>query len=210
MAKEILQEDINQIEALTQKVLGTSQYAELERMGGLTNHTYKVTLNNGEQYVVRIPGLGTEEMIVRSDEMTSTKLACDLDIDAKMLYFGEKGDKVTEYIKNAQTMNSETLKTLSVSDRWQKFSKSFTPAVLIQRCLLKCLKWLQITKKSFATTMLKCMTITKKLKKSLCKSRQKLTVLSMQKKCLATTMPFVKTGLSATAECTLSTGNMPV
>lgn len=110
MAKEILQEDINQIEALTQKVLGTSQYAELERMGGLTNHTYKVTLNNGEQYVVRIPGLGTEEMIVRSDEMTSTKLACDLDIDAKMLYFGEKGDKVTEYIKDAQTMNSETLK----------------------------------------------------------------------------------------------------
>ena len=110
MAKEILQEDINQIEALTQKVLGTSQYAELERMGGLTNHTSKVTLNNGEQYVVRIPGLGTEEMIVRSDEMTSTKLACDLDIDAKMLYFGEKGDKVTEYIKDAQTMNSETLK----------------------------------------------------------------------------------------------------
>ncbi len=110
MAKEILQEDLAQIEALTQKVLGTSEYADLARMGGLTNHTYKVTLNNGQQYVVRIPGLGTEEMIVRSDEMTSTKLACDLDIDAKMLYFGDKGDKVTEYIKDAQTMNSETIK----------------------------------------------------------------------------------------------------
>lgn len=110
MAKEILQEDIAQINALTQKVLGTSEYAGLERMGGLTNHTYKVTLANGEQYVVRIPGLGTEEMIVRSDEMISTKLACGLDIDAKMLYFGEKGDKVTEYIKDAQTMNCDTLK----------------------------------------------------------------------------------------------------
>ena len=49
-------------------------------------------------------------MIVRSDEMVSTKLACDLGVDAEMLYFGSDGSKVTKYIANAVTMSSETLK----------------------------------------------------------------------------------------------------
>ncbi len=112
MAKEILKEDIPQIKALTLKVLGTENYADISRMGGLTNHTYKVTLEDGKQYVVRIPGEGTEELIVRSDEKISTQLACELDIDAKMLYFGDDGSKVTEYIPDAVTMSSESLHEL--------------------------------------------------------------------------------------------------
>lgn len=110
MAKEIIIDDIPIVKELMLKVLGTDKYADLSRMGGLTNHTYKVTLENGEEYVVRIPGEGTEEVIVRSDEQISTKLACDLGIDAKMLYFGEDGSKVTEYIKNAVTMSADSLK----------------------------------------------------------------------------------------------------
>ena len=109
MAKEIIKEDIPQIKALLFKALGTEVYADLSRMGGLTNHTYKVTMENGDEYVVRIPGEGTEEMIVRKDEMVSTKLACDLGVDAEVLYFGEDGSKVTKYIKNAVTMSAETL-----------------------------------------------------------------------------------------------------
>lgn len=109
MPKEIIKEDIPKIKELLNQALNTEEYAELSRMGGLTNHTYKVTLANGGEYVVRIPGEGTEEMIVRSDEMISTKLACDLGVDAEMLYFGENGAKVTKYIPNAVTMSSETL-----------------------------------------------------------------------------------------------------
>lgn len=109
MAKEILVEDIPKIKNLLSTVLGSDDYADVSRMGGLTNHTYKITLKNGEEYVVRIPGEGTEEMIVRSDEMISTKLACDLGIDAEMLYFGKDGSKVTRYIPNAITMSSELL-----------------------------------------------------------------------------------------------------
>ena len=109
MAKEILTEDIPKIKELLAKVLGDSDYAEIARMGGLTNHTYKITMKNGEEYVVRIPGEGTEEMIVRSDEMKSTKLACELGVDAQMLYFGEDGSKVTRYIPNAITMSAELL-----------------------------------------------------------------------------------------------------
>lgn len=110
MAKEIILEDIPVVKELMLKVLGTDDYADLSRMGGLTNHTYKVTLANGEEYVVRLPGEGTEEVIVRSDEKISTKLACDLGVDAQMLYFGDDGSKVTEYIKNAVTMSAESLK----------------------------------------------------------------------------------------------------
>lgn len=110
MAKEIILEDIPVVKELMLKVLGTDDYADLSRMGGLTNHTYKVTLKNGKEYVVRLPGEGTEEVIVRSDEKISTKLACDLGVDAQMLYFGDDGSKVTEYIKNAVTMSAESLK----------------------------------------------------------------------------------------------------
>ena len=109
MAREIIREDIARVKELLLAVVGSDSYRELSRMGGLTNHTYKVTMEDGNEYVVRIPGEGTEEMIVRSDEMTSTKLACQLGVDAEMLYFGENGAKVTRYISDAETMSAETI-----------------------------------------------------------------------------------------------------
>ena len=109
MARQIIEQDIAKVQALVQKVLGVDGYKSMARMGGLTNHTYHVTLDNGSEYVVRIPGDGTEELIVRSDEKISTTLACDLGIDAEMLYFGDDGSKVTRYIPNAITMSAATL-----------------------------------------------------------------------------------------------------
>ena len=116
---EIIKEDLGKISALLEKVLGTGEYDKLERLGGLTNHTYHATLKDGREYVVRIPGEGTEELIVRSDERVSTELACRLDIDAQMLYFGKDGSKVTEYIKNAVTMSADSLKD---EDRMRKMA----------------------------------------------------------------------------------------
>ena len=110
MAREIITADIGPVKALLLKVLGTEEYTDIARMGGLTNHTYKVTMADGGEYVVRIPGEGTEEMIVRSDEMVSTKLACDLGVDAELLYFGENGAKVTRFIPDAITMSADLLK----------------------------------------------------------------------------------------------------
>lgn len=109
MAKKIIEKDLQSVAELLHTVLGVKEYQSIERMGGLTNHTYHVTLNDGQEYVVRIPGEGTEELIDRKDEMVSTKLACDLDIDADLLFFGKDGSKVTRYIKNAVTMSAETL-----------------------------------------------------------------------------------------------------
>lgn len=105
----IVQADIPRIGELLKIAVGTDEYTSLSRMGGLTNHTYHVTLEDGREYVVRIPGEGTEEMIVRGDEKKSTTLACRLGIDAQMLYFGDDGSKVTEYVKNAVTMSAEAL-----------------------------------------------------------------------------------------------------
>ena len=110
MASEIIVEDIAKVKKLLSDVLGSDSYTEISRMGGLTNHTYKIVREDGGEYVVRIPGEGTEEMIVRADEMVSTKLACDIGIDAPLLYFGSDGSKVTGYIPRAITMSSDTLK----------------------------------------------------------------------------------------------------
>lgn len=107
--REIVEKDIEQVNALIKKVLAKNGYKTIQRMGGLTNHTYHVTLDDGSEYVVRIPGEGTEELINRSDEKKSTELACKLGVDANLLYFGDDGSKVTEYIKDAVTMSSETL-----------------------------------------------------------------------------------------------------
>lgn len=107
---EIIQKDLASVSALLKKVIGNDMYSNIERLGGLTNHTYHVTFETGTEYVVRIPGDGTEELIVRSDEKKSTLVACKLGVDAKMLHFGDDGSKVTEYIKGAVTMSADTLK----------------------------------------------------------------------------------------------------
>lgn len=108
--KEIAAADIPKVNSLLCKVMGASCYRRIERLGGLTNHTYKVELDDGQAYVVRLPGEGTEELINRTDEKVSTKLACDLGIDAEMLYFGEKGEKITRYIAGARTMSVNAFK----------------------------------------------------------------------------------------------------
>lgn len=109
MAREIIEKDLQPVSRLLQDVVGVETYRSIERMGGLTNHTYHVTLEDGREFVVRIPGEGTEELIIRNDERVSTQLACSLGVDAQMLYFGPDGAKVTQYIPNAVTMSAQSL-----------------------------------------------------------------------------------------------------
>ena len=106
--KKIEERDIPQIRELLLKILGHPNFQTIERLGGLTNHTYHVKMSDGNEYVVRLPGEGTEELINRTDEKVSTQLACDLGIDAQLLYFGSKGEKLTCYIKGAETLCSNS------------------------------------------------------------------------------------------------------
>ena len=110
MAKEIIKEDLEKIHNLVETLFNNEKISEIKRLGGLTNHTYMVQLENNEKIVVRLPGDGTEEMINRKDEKVSTELACKLKIDTDLLYFGDDGTKITKYIDNTETMNAKKLK----------------------------------------------------------------------------------------------------
>lgn len=111
MSREIIEKDLLLIQVLLDEVLSVKEYKKVSRLGGLTNHTYKITLKNGKEYVVRIPGEGTEELINRKDERMSTELACYLEIDADLIYFDKKGVKISGYIPDAITMSPELMKS---------------------------------------------------------------------------------------------------
>ena len=108
-----MDEDLKTICRIIPRVTAVEKCQSIERMGGMTNRTYKVETDHSKAYVVRIPGEGTESMICRSDEKISTELACHLGIDADLLFWGngeEEGLKVSSYIQNAVTLNKERMK----------------------------------------------------------------------------------------------------
>lgn len=104
------EKDRKMILKLAEDILGSKNLKRIERMGGMTNHSYRIILDCGD-YVFRIAGEGTDELIDRKAEKISTELGCSLNIDTKLLYFNEKtGAKITEYIEDAETMSKERLK----------------------------------------------------------------------------------------------------
>ena len=110
LVREIEQEDLPQLRELVRKTRGDAPIRDIQRLGGMTNHSYKVTLESGEELLVRIPGEGTEEMIVRRDERKSTELACRLGIDAPLSYFDDAGHKVMHFIHDPQPMSEEVMR----------------------------------------------------------------------------------------------------
>ncbi|WP_312654137.1 phosphotransferase [Proteiniclasticum sp.] len=84
--------------------------ASIVRLGGLTNYNYKVVVNHSS-YVVRIPGVGTEDLINRHDESLTTVVTNEIGIDAENIYFEPKeGLKVSKYIDDAITLNEQLVK----------------------------------------------------------------------------------------------------
>lgn len=110
LVRQIVEADLPRVKELLVKTNREGIYSSIERLGGMTNHSYKVTLPDGEELLVRIPGEGTEELINRLDEYKSTQLACDLHIDSELLYFGDEGTKVMKFIHNPQPMSEEVLR----------------------------------------------------------------------------------------------------
>lgn len=111
LVREIIKDDIPKVENLVKTVNKTGcKIKSLERLGGMTNHSYKVTLENGEELLVRIPGEGTEKMINRLDERKSTELACSLGIDTELFHFGDDGTKVMRFVHNPQPMNEQVMR----------------------------------------------------------------------------------------------------
>ena len=110
LVREIESVDIPKLKELMKMVFGDDEWKDIQRLGGMTNHSYKITRNDGEEYLVRIPGDATEEMINRMDERKSTELGCKLGIDSPLLYFGDDGRKVMKFIHDPQEMNEDVMK----------------------------------------------------------------------------------------------------
>lgn len=78
--------------------------------GGLTNKNFCFDYKE-KTYVYRYPGEGTEVLINRKNEKISTMLANRIGIDVGLVYFNDNnGTKITEYIRDAQTMTADTLR----------------------------------------------------------------------------------------------------
>lgn len=110
LIREIEAADIPKLRDLMKLVFGDSEWEDIRRLGGMTNHSYKITRADGQEYLVRIPGEGTEKMINRLDERKSTELACRLGIDSPLIYFGDDGRKVMRFIRDPQFMSEEVMR----------------------------------------------------------------------------------------------------
>lgn len=77
-------------------------------VGGMTNDNYKIqTFKN--VYFVRLPGVGTDSMIVRENEPYNVRQIQKLDIDApNILLDSINGFKITEFIPNSVTFSERT------------------------------------------------------------------------------------------------------
>lgn len=85
------------------------EHAQIEQIGGLSNKNFKVTLSD-KQYVLRVPGIGSDGMVVREYEEQNSILGSKMGINAPILYFNkETGIKLAEFIQNAETLNPATI-----------------------------------------------------------------------------------------------------
>src|SRR4051794_35110789 len=77
------------------------------RLGGLTNLVFRVDIG-GEQYVLRVPGKGTEEYINRANEEVAAREAAQAGVSPDLLYFNaQSGLMLTRFIDHAVTMTPE-------------------------------------------------------------------------------------------------------
>ena len=86
---------------------------KITRLGGLTNLVFRVD-HGGEQYVLRIPGKGTEEYINRTNEAQAAREAAKAGVSPDVLHFDPAtGVMITRLIDHAVTMTPENFKTIA-------------------------------------------------------------------------------------------------
>ena len=110
---------IDKIELIIRNVLDIPSGANLfiSFLGGMTNKNYLVTITDvvekKDEYVVRIPGAMTDNLISRSTEAINSKIASDFKFNVDTYYFNElTGVKVTKYLRNSQTLDHESIKNI--------------------------------------------------------------------------------------------------
>lgn len=103
--EKIIKEKLNSLLSTDEDILS------VEQLGGMTNQNYLVKTSSN-QYIVKFFGKGTDKLIDRQNEKFNLELLKDLKLDVENYLFDiEAGIKVNQYIENAETLNSSTIKT---------------------------------------------------------------------------------------------------
>lgn len=98
-------------EKLTSLLSTDEDILSVEQLGGMTNQNYLVKTTSN-QYIVKFFGKGTDKLIDRQNEKFNLELLKDLKLDVENYLFDiEAGIKVNQYIENAETLDSTTIKT---------------------------------------------------------------------------------------------------
>ena len=80
----------------------------------MSNKNIKVVTSTGNSYILRVPGIASEGMVLRSNEDVNGKLACKMGINPDIKYFDDTtGLKLAEYIEGAETLNAGTIQRMS-------------------------------------------------------------------------------------------------
>lgn len=101
--------NIKQIVCDAMKV-NSKDVSEVVPAGGMTNKNYRVCIKN-TRYILRIAGIGTEEMINRNTEMFNSAIASERGYNVEVPYFNlETGVKISKFIENAETLTPRSIK----------------------------------------------------------------------------------------------------
>lgn len=104
--------EINNIKSIIRESLKVKDedISEIEPAGGMTNKNYKICVK-GERYILRVAGVGTEQMINRNTEMFNSAIASEKGYNVEVPYFNlETGVKISKFIENAETLTHRSIK----------------------------------------------------------------------------------------------------
>ena len=96
--------------------------AQITQIGGMSNKNFRVDYQ-GKSYVLRVPGNGSEGMVVRSFEEFNSMEGSKLGINPPVRYFNaESGIKLVDFVEDAEALNSATIQR---HDNMEKIAKIY-------------------------------------------------------------------------------------
>lgn len=89
----------------------------ITQIGGMSNKNFKI-VKGLDEYVLRVPGNGSDGMVVRSNEEQNSIQACKMGINPPVRYFdSQTGIKLADFVKKAETLNGATVQRISNMDK---------------------------------------------------------------------------------------------
>lgn len=73
---------------------------------GMTNHSFLFCFHN-EDYIFRLPGEGTDQLVDRQNEMAVYEAIAGQNICSDPIYIDNKGYKITRFIENSRVCNPQ-------------------------------------------------------------------------------------------------------